>query len=264
MIDFSFRTWLNEWADFGLDRLPRGKVLDRPDTEEKPLQPLNIEYVCNYLGKHKLGVKEAYEPYFGELQWGTGPGAIKLVFGPWRGLRAVIRRESIDIKGQKKWLCKKVLEVRNYYDKHEDTLTQNLLKLLEEVDKGQIEAPDKDFNGLERLVLHMSHELRRNTSQRIFIYEGIRRIVTNEHYIIHFGCTGMGVQRLGQKRLDQLQLEVRHDKESGFIKVTLQEIGDKITSHGWKIDPPQFTEYYSPAQPREEIIGTVLSLLNSY
>jgi hypothetical protein len=264
MIDFSFKTWLNEWADFGLDKLPRGKQLLRIDPEEKPIQHCNLEYVCNQVSRHKLGIKEGTEPFFGEVQWGKGPGAVKVSIGPFGGTHAIVRKQTTNALGETIWVCKKVLEINNYYDQHEDTLTQNILKLAEEVDGQSIEAPVKDFNGLERLVLFMANELRRNTSQRIFIYEGIRKLEPNEHYIIHFGVTGMGVQRQDQKRLDQMQVEVKYDKERGFIKIAMNELGGPIRSHKWELDPSEFIEYYSPAQTKEEITGTVLSLLNSY
>ncbi len=260
MNNFSFKDYL-EWADFGLDKLPRGKIIENPD-DVLPMKPLNIEYVCEQIGKYKLGLKESTDQFFGEMQWGDGPGAVKLSFGPYRGLRVVIKHLTTNLHGEATWVCKKVLEVRNFYDKNEDTLAQKLIKLLEEVDKQGIESPKNDYENLENLVSYMASSLRRNTSQRIFTFEGIRRLTDNKHYIIHFGCMGAGLQRQGQKRLDQLHIEVKY--ESGLIKICCNEIGDSVKSHKWKIDPSQFIEYYSPAQSKEEIVGTVVSLLNSY
>ena len=74
----------------------------------------------------------------------------------------------------------------------------------------------------------------------------------------------MGVQRQGQKRLDQLQVEVKYIPENGYIKVAINELGSRIRSYKWQIDPSQYCEYYMPTQPQEEIIGTLVSLLNSY
>lgn len=257
-----FKEWLAEWADFGLDVVPQ-KNLERMD-DEKPVSPLNVEYVCEQISKFKLGIKEATEPFFGEIEWGEGPGSIQLCFSSSRGAYAVIRRHTKNTLGESVWVCKKVVEIRNFYDRHEDSLAQNLIKMLEEVDNGQIESPVADFTGLERLVLYIADKLKTKTSQRIFLPEGIRRIVTNEHYIIQFGVTGMGVQRAGQKRLDQLHIEVNYNKSLGLIKISCNEVGDRLRSHRWIIDPSQFIEYYSPAQPKEEIAGSLLSLLNSY
>lgn len=263
MQDISFKQWFAEYADFGLDM---GKKLQRviqPD-DEKPLYPINLEYVTKDLLTQNLGTKKGKDVYFGEVQWGEGPGALKVTFGPFRGLNAVIRKQCTDLQGETRWICKKVLEVGNYYDKHADSLTVKILDLLKEVDTTNIEAPTNTYEGMERLVLHMASSLRRYTTQTILQYEGIRRLVENKHYIIHFACTGAGVQRQGQKRLDQLHVEMKYDQEGGYIKVAVNEIGDKIKAHKWQIDPSQYCEYYMPTQPQDEIIGTMVSLLNSY
>ena len=193
MKQYSFRQWL-EYADFGFDPKRKPKVVQVDN--EKPLRPLNIEYVVEDLVKQPLGIKEATQLYFGDVRWGEGPGAVRLTFHPYRGTCVSIRKLATDLQGEGRWVCKKVLEVGNYYDnKHEGNLSFKLWDLLKEVDVTGIEHPTADYDGLENLALQIASAIRKYTTQQIFIYDGIKRIEENKHYIVKFNCTGYGVQR---------------------------------------------------------------------
>lgn len=257
-----FSNWLKEWADFGLDNNSKDSPLEHPS--EDPILRLNVEYVIRDLKRHNLGIHEAKEGFYGECQWGTEPGAIKVNFGPYGGLRATIRKLTTDADGDKMWVCKEVIMVKNYFDHNPDALIAKLHERLENYDQQNIDSPKKDWNKLEDFVLKLAPYLKNNTTQKPLFFEGIRRIKQNEHYIIHFGCKGAGVQRQDQKRLDQFQIEVTYDKKGGFIKVVGQELGDRIRSHRWSVDPSEFIEYFMPSQPEKEIMECVLVHLNSY
>ncbi len=263
MQEFSFKAWL-EWADFGLDATKQ-----QPQKQDKqhdsPIKRLDIEYVINDLKRTKIGAREALsESFFGEAQWGTEPGALKLSFGPYGGLRAVIRKLSMDLQGNPRWVCKDVLEVKNLYDLKWDSLIQELYEKLNKLDEQGIDAPEPDWKGLENMVLRLASCLRRKSTQKPLMYEGIRKIDKNEHYIIHFGCSGMGRQRQDQKRLDQFQVDVTYDKDLGCVKVVGQELGDKIGRHRWIVDQAEYIEYFMPGQNEEEIMKSVLAHFNSY
>jgi len=254
---------LNEIADFGFKmQTGPGKPL-LPDGD-KPLKPLNIEYVIDDLLRYNLGIKEAISDYFGEITWGNEQGAVKLTFGPYRGLYAVIHKLTTNLKGESVWICKKVIEVKNMYDEKADTLIQKLFTLAEEVDQTEQDSPSGDYKDLEKLTYRLSSELQRKTTQVVLFLQELRRIKRDEHYIIAFGCKGNGVQRLGQKRLDQFQVDLNYSKEEGLIRIVGNEIGDVLSMHRWVIDPSQFNEYFCPTQEIQEICVNVLGHLNSY
>ncbi len=257
----SFKDWL-EYANYGMD--VDKKKSQSPEYDETPIKNLNIEYVVKDLQKNKLGLKEAINSFYGECQWGKQPGAIKLTFSPYAAARAVVRKLATDLKGESVWVCKKIIEVLNRFDKRPDTLSAIMWNVLKETDNGMIDAPYGQWDKLENLVLKLAHELRVRDHTGVLLFEGIRRLEENKHYIIHFGCKGMGVQRRGQQRLDQFQVECRYFPDNGYLKVTGNEIGDTIAKHDWKISPSQFSEYYMPSQPVEEILESVLVHLNSY
>lgn len=257
-----FRNWLlNEVADFGFDR--SRPAFDR-NAGEKPIYPFRLEYIRKVLRSHKVGNKEAHEGFMNHVHWGSGFGAIRVNFTPFGGLRASIRRESVDAQGQAIWLCKKVIFVNDYYLKYPDALAMDILKDVELIDKEAIEVGVSNYRNLESLTRRLATYLDRKMIQRILMYEGIREVRADREYIIHWGCTGMGRQRQDQKRLDQFQIVVRYDEETGLIQVVGQEVGSPIQSYNWSADPSEFIEYFSPTQESVEICDSILTHLNVY
>ncbi len=267
MNKYRFSNWLllqEDYAKFGLE--PKRPTPEDIIEKDKLVKPINLEYVLDDLKRQKLGVKTADgERFFGEITWGDQPGATRLYFSPFRGLRAVLRRLSTDLKGESVWICKKVVEVRNLFDEHPDTLIVELHNALKEVDAKQIDFPQQtsDFD-MEKFVLHLAYKLRRDTTERTLMYEGIRRVVDGKEYIIHWGCTGMGRQVKDQRRLDQFQVQVEYNKDRGTIHIVGNELGSKIKDYKWELSPSQFDEYFFPSQEEEEIVKCVLHSLNSY
>lgn len=259
-----FSDWLSEYADFGLDLSKRPKIPEMANTDD-PLMPLEVGSVIKSLKGKALGQKHTtYNNFFGELQWGDQDGAIKLTFSPAGGNYVVLKKLIHDLEGDPKWICKKVIEVKNLFDEHPDKLTYQLHESLEEIDREDIDAPMGNYKGLQRLVIKISGDLRRNTTQKIFMYEGIRVVEENYKYITHFGVTGMGVQAAGQRRVDQFAIHSEYSKRSGLIKITGTVLGDHIDKHRWVYSPSTFNEYFSPSQKEEEISKAILGHFNSY
>jgi len=258
-----FNSWLKtEVANFGLENIP---TKFKPTPYDDPAANHEIEYVVKQLGKLNLGYKYPIPDfYFGEVQWGNAPGAVRVDFGPFGGLRAVIRKRVHDLYGENVWICKKVVEVKDKYLKNPDSLIAELTEFIIETDHGGLDAPSNTYEGLERLTLKLAGHLRRNTIQQILIYEGIRKVVENKDYIIHWGATGMGRQRQDQKRLDQFTVQLKYEQDLGYIKIAGNELGDVIGKHRWKYDPSQFLEFFMPSQKEDEVLDSILAHLNSY
>lgn len=265
MNNYSFTTWINEYADFGLDMSRRPKGMEPEEDDDKPLTPLNVEYVIKFLKRRALGEKYAIpNDFFGELQWGNVDGAVQLHFSNFGGNRVVLRKLIHDLEGDPKWVCKKVMEVKNGYDLHPDKLIFEIQQNLEKIDGEGIDSPSRDYKDLQKFVIAMANEIRRKNTQKIFMYEGIRVVKEHYKYLVHWGVTGMGLQRRGQKRLDQFAIHCEYNEKSGLIKITGTPLGDKIDKHRWIYDPSNFIEYFSPYQKEEEIIGAVLTHFNCY
>lgn len=257
-----FKSWLKltEYANFGFETK---KEQPKPDLDDKPTHLLDLKHIIEDLKNQKLGLKEADNRFFSELQWGDHPGAVKLTFSPAGGLRATIHQLTTDLRGQPRWISKKVIEVKNNYDTKPDSLIETIRKDLLEIDKENIPSPSEDFKKLENLVVDLASSLKKSI-KKLFIYEGIKRLVPHEHYIIHFSCTGTGLQRRNQKRLDQFQVEVYYDKKAGTIRITGNDLGDKISKHSWKLEPSEFNEFFTPSQPSKDIIDVIKTHVSCY
>lgn len=263
MKDYRFNTWL-EYADFGLDltKRPQDPEMDNGDN---PLMPLNVEYVIKSLKGKVLGEKYVIpNDFFGELQWGQNDGAIRLGFTPLGGLRVVLRKLTHNLEGDPTWICKKVIEVKHFFDSRPDSLSFKIDEALTHMDQEDIDAPARDFKNLENLTIHLASELRRKTTQKIFMYEGIRVIKENHTYIIHFGVTGNGVQRMGQKRLDKFCIQTEYSNKTGIIKIAGNELGDAIDKHRWIYEPSDFIEFFAPGQSEDIITNAILAHFNCF
>jgi hypothetical protein len=260
----TFANWINEYADFGLG-IENEKKDPEPKNHEDPLMPLNVEYVTTALRKVILGEKYVIpNDYFSDVQWGDQDGALRATFTNFGGNRVVLRKLIHDLEGEPRWICKKVIEIKNFYDEVPDKLTFKIRESLEKLDYEGLDAPIPDFDEFQRMVITIASTLRRKTTQRIFMYEGIRVIKENEKYIIHFGVTGMGVQARGQRRVDQFAIHAEYHKKAGLIKISGEPLGDRIDKHRWIYDPSYFIEWFSPKQGEEEISRAMLHHFNCY
>lgn len=268
MLEKQFNNWLkkkqlDEYARYGFELDSRN--IKKDPENDNPIQSVNLEYISKLLAKKAYGVKfPVRNNFFGEVQWGTSDGALQVKFSPLGGLNASVRKLIHTTNGEPVWICKKVLEIRHTYDEHPDKLHYALDEILKETDNAGLDAPDTNYKNLERLAIQLAATLRIKTTQKIFIYEGIRVLAEDERYIIHFGVTGQGRQRAGQKRLDQMQIDVTYMKEDGIIRIAANEVGDKIDNYRWQIDPSNFLEYFSPHQSVDEICAAVLAHFNCY
>ena len=259
MKNYKFSKWL-EWADFGFKQ----DIVKSPTNEPPPgpVKGLDVDNIINNLQRLKSALPISSK-FFGESQWGTGPGAVKIVFTPYGGVKAIVRKLTKNLQGESLWICKRVVEVRHLFDEHPDKLTFVLDKIINEVSNENIDAPSNTFEQTERLVMHWASKLRTARSD-LFFYEGIRRTKENADYSIHFGLHGMGVQRRGQKRVDEFMVRVAYHPNEGYIQIIGQEIDGPTRRHDWRIDQAQWNENYMPSQSIEEIVETQYHLLRSF
>lgn len=264
MRKYSFANWIAEYADYGLDT-SANQPTPIMANQDYPLQPLNVEYIIKSLKKKSLGEKWSIpNDFFGELQWGENDGSVRLSFSSLGGLRAIIRKLTHDLQGDPVWICKDVIEVKHKFDEYPDKLSFKIEESLVKFNNENIEAPNGDYKDFERFVINLASVLRRKTTQKIFMYEGIRVVSEGHKYIIHFGVSGMGVQSRGQKRLDQFSVQAEYSNKTGLIKIAGTELGDDIAQHRWIYRPSQFIEYFSPFQSEEEICNAILTHFNCY
>jgi hypothetical protein len=255
-----FRQWL-EFANFGFDR---PKPPYDPNSGNKPVYELQLDYVNRQLRKSSIGNKMANETMNSGVFWGDGFGAIRVNFTPYGGVRCSIQRQSVDAKGESVWICKKVIDINDYYCKYPDALVVKILDEAKEVDRGDVEVGVTDFTSLEALTKRVGSYIERKMSQRIFQYEGILETKPDREYIVHWGVTGMGVQRRDQHRVDQYQIIIRYEESTGMITIGSVEVDSPIKSHNWQLEPCSFFEFFSPSQSVQEICDSILVHVDNY
>lgn len=260
----SFKHWLNknfkEWADFGFDK--QKSWVPPKDLRDTPIPPHKINYIIESLRKVKLGIKEAKKWDFNSsAKWGEGNGAISVDIAPFGSLSASIRKQTNDMRGVPTPICKKVIQIWDYEDP--DKVIQQIYETLIEVDKENTPSPIREYQNLEKLAILITNKINRFAKTNILMFEGIRIVEPTRNYIIHYGVTGMGRQKRGQKRVDQIQIQLKYEADRGLIKIVGNEIGDHIGKHSWQFDPSEFNEYFSPAQDKEEIADAILNHVSS-
>lgn len=265
----NFKDFINksykEWADYGFAQ-PIDDRKPKQDTHDKPMVSLQIDYVTDQLRKIGVGIKEARKDDFaGDIHWGDGPGSITVNFSPFAGLRATVKKITNDLHGESTWICEKVIRIWDY--ENPDRIIDTITESVREVDKGNLPSPSKEYDKLENLAIEIASKINRHpgyTGKPIFMYNGIRVVNQNEQYIIMYDITGMGRQAAGQTYVHQYQVFVEFDKHKGFIKITGNNLADKLSSWTWQYQPSEFCEYFSIQQERKSICECVANLIRSY
>jgi hypothetical protein len=258
----SFRKFVEATDIFGFEsEKPRGNSDD--NFHEKPINQFDIELMIEYLSKRSMpsGLKPQSK-FTDEIQWGTEPGAVKLHIDT--GYTFAIKRLNNDLRGEPRWVTKKAFQLnRHGYGGYEDSVAQEIFEHILKCYREELDAPQKDYDGLESLVIHIANKMRR-VAKDIFMYSGIKKI-TDNHYVISFNLRGSGVEAPDQSRVEQNQTQISYDKESGTIRVTNYNIESPTGgAHKWKIMPIDIDAYFFPTQSKEEISEAIAVELKYY
>jgi len=246
-----FRKFVEDTDIFGFE--PE-KNQENPDDSmyERPINQFDIDLMMEYLSKKSMpaGLKP-HTNFISEMQWGTEPGAVKLEIDT--GLTFYIKRFNHDLQGSPRWVTKRMFQLnRHGYGGLEDAVAQEAFNHLEKYYRKEMDAPQKNYDELENLVLHISNKLKR-TSKDFFMYEGIKKL-TDNNYIIAFGVGGHGVETQDHQRVEQNHTQITYDESAGTIRVTNFNIESPVgRAHKWALMPVDVDLYFFPTQDREEI-----------
>src|SRR5277367_4313863 len=96
-----------EYADYGLDITKKPNQQSPTELYDTPIERLDVNYVIACLKRTKFGEKTSRpNDFFGELQWGDNVGALQVVFSPYGGVKAALRKLIHDQEGNPTWICK--------------------------------------------------------------------------------------------------------------------------------------------------------------
>lgn len=258
----SFSKWLiTEKRDiFGFEK--DHQISKKNVRDELPIKQFNIEVLMNYLSKFDVNDKQPDVKFINELHWGSGPGALRCWFGT--GLNVIIERQSTDLQGQPRWFCHRVYQIdQTGYGGNEESVGQEILEVVKEIDKKPMETPRHYYEEMENLVVAMTNKMKR-AARDIFIYEGIRKLDSNQ-YIIRFSLRGGGVETLSQKRVLENQTYVTFSPDTGMIRVFNFNLESPVgVAAKWEIKENDTDWFFAPNQSRDEIAETISNVMHWY
>lgn len=238
--------------------------------DDLPLNRLRPDGIMTELVRNgKVGNKEPRQTWTDVVEWGTEPGAIMTDLSPLGSFRMTIRRQIMDLEGTKVWICKKVHPLVNDYEGgNDELLEQNIadevFEHVKQIEKYGIDTPRREFPEFQKLVLKTTEAIRGQRSD-IFIFEGLKQSEYDpNHYIIHFGYRGHGVEAPGSARCEQFHIHMQFLPERGLIRQWGNEIQSKTRRHQWLPVPSEWDEFFTPSQPAGEIVESTVINLSVY
>lgn len=256
-----FSDWLvKESKDiFGFERELRPEKKDPRDTQ--PINAFDIEKIIENLARHNIGPLQPEIKFVNEIVWGNESGAIRVSINSW--LNVVLERKTTDLAGRGMWIAKKVYQLNhNQFGGAESQVSQEILQEVENVYKAVPDSANREYKELQNLVIAITGMMKRNAHD-IFVFQGIRRINEN-NYIIRFGLRGHGVQRKGQKRVEENHTQVTFDQNSGLIRLTNYNIESPLGEHKWAVTQKDVDWYFAPNQNKSEIAQTISTTMHWY
>lgn len=259
-----FKKWLLKEDIFGFEKKIKP---NQKEPDNLPIVSIDIEVTMNKLLQNKLNSQIPFSNFINEIQWGKENGAIKMVISPLGSFKSIIRQLTTDLEGNKIWICKKILPYKDLNKANieiDEKLADLIFEDVEKISKKTVESPISDYKNFKNLVLKISKECQREKIiPEIFIFRGIKEI-NNNHYIIFFECKGQGVETPGSGRLEQFLIEMIYDKNKGTIRSYGHDVQSRTKGHSWTPQPSEWDEYFSPAQPAEEITNCICRALSTY
>lgn len=261
----TFRQWLESRDIFGFE----GEKEDRPkEVKEEPIISMNAEVIIETMLGTEIEGRKAFSDYPDQIQWGREPGAMQMVISPLGSFKSIVRKLQTNLKGESVWVCKKIIPYKDIMHSNvrfDETFAMDLFEQIEEISKGEIEAPVGDYGGLESLTLKMANKcVRKDVLPEIFVFRGVRQIKKNENYVIFFEPRGHGVEAPGSARVEQFMIDMSFDGKTGIIRSFGHDVQSPARGHVWYPQPSEWDEYFSPNQDENEIVQAISSAFSTY
>jgi hypothetical protein len=261
MVKMNFKEWINKDI-FGFER----EVLDAQDNSkpqnELPIQGFMLNLVMERLETNNLSLGHPFSRFPNEMQWGTQPGAVRVVWTP--KLNVKIQKLHLDLEGNRVWIMKRFYFVNDleFGGGNEHVVADEIFEEVKIVAKDQLDSSSGQFK-LENIVYPLASVLRQQDYQVIEL-DRIVKISENE-YDINFWCRGGGVGKTfgprGQRPVLAFILKMHYNEHTGLIKTIAEMATAEDDTTKWELQPAEFEELYMPSQPKKEIIDSIVTAL---
>lgn len=253
-----------EWADFGFDEKIKEKIKggNVDDQNPNPIKPSDGEYLIEELAcMPPIRNNKATLRLGSTVQWGEGYGAMRVVLSPLGSLKATIKRSINDLKGETKWICKKVYPLNNEF-KQEKSCSLIYESTYREMDK-KIDAPKEKYEDFDVLANYLINKCKRTFPSYCMFPTGFKQI--REHYYkLMFEYKGSGLEAPSAKKVERFDIDLCFYPEKGLTRCWGYEINSAKNVRDWKIQPSEWDEYFAPTQDINEIVECVSNIFMTY
>lgn len=262
--EMKFRLFIEEFKDiFGFDAEFKAKQEGQKKyIDEKPIRPFNSNGMLEHLARTKVGVHDGFQDFSNTVQWGTGPGAIRVRLGS--QYTVYIERRCDDLEGRKTWLTKKVFKIntdeyKTYFESVGDAIGDEVQK----VSRTPLDGPKKEYHDVEGLAHDIADEMN-NYANTSFEFERVRK-VTDHNSLVVYVVKGGGVGALqtpaSQARINQIIVDVNFREDTGLLRIMNTAVVTGDEGYSWHLMPSFFTGEYAPTQSNKEIAETVVTAM---
>jgi hypothetical protein len=269
----TFMEWLGVPAEqmYGFvgkyDKNPEKKI---NSYSEEPLEPLEVSLVLDELGwLGPINNKKPKRLFENVMSYGDVADKMQVVVSPYGSLKIILRKVATTLEGNYVPLCYSIYPLINDYnhngvtdDRIENIIANKIADKLQEMDKRMMLSGQKGFEGTRELVLEMAQHVRAN-HPRCMHFEGVIQSAEND-FTIYLQYNGQGVEAPSAKRVEQFDIHVNYDKNTGLIRCWGNEISSPTRQHLWQIQPSEWDEYFSPKQKNNEIVECIMNALYTY
>lgn len=198
---------------------------------------------------------------------GNNPGAIKVAITPLGSLKLVVRRLVKDLQGENTWVFRKVLPMRDDQDQYqENVIAGNVYDCVVEVNQQPLEAPDAEYEDLDRLAHKLWHTTKKQHPSYIMFPTSFRRQAENYYKLVYeIRGQGAGSPYQGKTgRTEQFNIDLVYEPKSGMIRSIGYDIDSSMRQHTWQIQTPEWDEKFSPRQDPDEIVKNIVVTFLQY
>lgn len=267
-----FIEWAGKSPDvvFGFDK---GIPLKRQNVyNEEPIEPLKIESAIDEIvNLGKIGMKDPVKDFGAIVNYGNPSqvGSLQIKFSPLGSCRVTIMRRISDLEGDLTWVTRYAVPVINDYEHltAEDISTEKMIavrvhELADYIDKTPLETPKNKYEKLEELVVMIASNMKLKHPP-VMNFQGVMRQNDNT-YIIYFSYNGYGIEAPGQRKINQFNVYIEFIKDKGLIRSWGAEHSAPHLLYNYEPQPPEWDEYFSCDQNKNEIVTILENIFKTY
>lgn len=261
--EMKFKVFFEGFKDiFGFDAEIAKNAEKKKCIDEKPIQPFNSNGMLENLARHKVGVHEGFQDFSNTVQWGTGPGAIRVRIGSQYTL--YIERRCDDLEGNKTWITKKVFKInideyKTYFESVGDAIHDEVQK----VSRTPLDAPNRTYYDVEGLAHDIAGEMT-NYQNNNFEFDRVKKVTENNSllvYVVKGGGVGALQTPASQARINQIVVDINFREDTGLLRIMNTAIVTGDEGYSWHLMPSFFTGEYAPTQSNKEIAESIVTAM---